>query len=112
MKTPAGQWVVAALVGGGLLYVLVQTAFSVDDWRAMTPEQIAQREVPKTATRIGMDLIGVRTDAADQPDESLRTGMSGYLLPFEIVSVHLLVVLVGAAYLARTKRRKDQPVED
>ena len=24
-----------------------------------------------------------------------------YLLPFEIVSVHLLVVLIGAAYLAR-----------
>jgi NADH-quinone oxidoreductase subunit J len=35
----------------------------------------------------------------------LQRGMSGYLLPFEIVSVHLLVVLVGAAYLARTKRR-------
>ena len=31
--------------------------------------------------------------------------MAGYLLPFEIVSVHLLVVLIGAAYLARTKRR-------
>ena len=30
---------------------------------------------------------------------------AGYLLPFEIVSVHLLVVLVGAAYLARAKRR-------
>jgi NADH-quinone oxidoreductase subunit J len=29
-----------------------------------------------------------------------------YLLPFEIVSVHLLVVLVGAAYLARAKRKK------
>ena len=28
-----------------------------------------------------------------------------YLLPFEIVSVHLLVVLIGAAYLARAKRR-------
>ena len=26
--------------------------------------------------------------------------MSGYLLPFEIVSVHLVVVLIGAAYLA------------
>jgi NADH-quinone oxidoreductase subunit J len=25
------------------------------------------------------------------------------LLPFEIVSVHLLVVLIGAAYLARAK---------
>ena len=31
--------------------------------------------------------------------------MSGYLLPFEIVSVHLLVVLIGAAYLARSKKR-------
>jgi NADH-quinone oxidoreductase subunit J len=30
---------------------------------------------------------------------------SGYFLPFEIVSVHLLVVLIGAAYLARAKRR-------
>ncbi len=29
-----------------------------------------------------------------------------YLLPFEIVSVHLLVVLIGAAYLARAKRRR------
>jgi NADH-quinone oxidoreductase subunit J len=33
---------------------------------------------------------------------------SGYLLPFEIVSIHLLVVLVGAAYLARAKRRRTQ----
>ena len=32
-----------------------------------------------------------------------------YLLPFEIVSVHLLVVLIGAAYLARAKRRFDLP---
>lgn len=30
---------------------------------------------------------------------------TGYLLPFEIASVHLLVVLIGAAYLARAKRR-------
>jgi hypothetical protein len=27
------------------------------------------------------------------------------LLHFEIVSVHLLVVLIGAAYLARAKRK-------
>jgi len=30
--------------------------------------------------------------------------MSGYLLPFVIVSMHLLVVLIGASYMARTKR--------
>jgi len=33
--------------------------------------------------------------------ESLSTG---YLLPFEIISIHLLVVLIGASYLARAKR--------
>ena len=33
----------------------------------------------------------------------------GYLLPFEIVSVHLLVVLIGAAYLARAKRGAEPP---
>jgi hypothetical protein len=36
-----------------------------------------------------------------------RTKMN-YLLPFEIVSVHLLVVLIGAAYLARAKRKRVQ----
>ena len=38
----------------------------------------------------------------------MRQGQSayiGYLLPFEIISLHLLVVLVGAAFLARAKRR-------
>ena len=41
-------------------------------------------------------------------DETLVGGMSGYLLPFEIVSVHLLVVLIGAAYLARARRRVEK----
>src|SRR3712207_7360475 len=36
-------------------------------------------------------------------NEIVRTN---YLLPFELVSVHLLVVLIGAAYLARAKRRR------
>jgi NADH-quinone oxidoreductase subunit J len=31
--------------------------------------------------------------------------LTTYLLPFEIISVHLLVVLIGAAYLARAKRK-------
>ena len=32
-----------------------------------------------------------------------------FLLPFEIVSVHLLVVLIGAAYLARARKRVPTP---
>jgi NADH-quinone oxidoreductase subunit J len=52
-----------------------------------------------------MGLLGVRVDKLDQENESLLDGMAGYLLPFEVVSVHLLVVLIGAAYLARAKKR-------
>jgi hypothetical protein len=52
-----------------------------------------------TATPIGMGLLGVRVGAPNAPDAA------GYLLVFEIISVHLLVVLVGAAYLARARQK-------
>ena len=65
----------------------------------------AQAAVPPTATPLGMGLMGIRGDQIEQPKAVLRGGMSGYLLAFEIISVHLVVVLVGAAYLARAKRR-------
>ena len=32
--------------------------------------------------------------------------MSGYLMPFERIVIHLLVVLIGAAFLARAKKRR------
>ncbi len=44
-----------------------------------------------------MGLLGARVDAPNR---------SGYLLVFEIISVHLLVVLLGAAYLARARQRR------
>ena len=50
-----------------------------------------------TSRPLAMSFLGLRPDQGGNAP--------GYLLPFEIVSVHLLVVLVGAAYLARTKRR-------
>ncbi|MBX9790772.1 MAG: NADH-quinone oxidoreductase subunit J [Pirellulales bacterium] len=59
----------------------------------------------RTATAIGMALSGPRVDSLGEPSAVRRGGMSSYVLPFEIVSVHLLVVLIGAAYLARTKKR-------
>jgi NADH-quinone oxidoreductase subunit J len=51
----------------------------------------------------------VRVDQQDEEDPALRAGMSGYLLAFEVISVHLVVVLIGAAYLARAKRREGGP---
>ena len=63
-------------------------------------------ELETSATsRLGMALLGARVDKLDEKDATQLTGMSGYLLPFEIVSVHLLVVLIGSAYLARPKKR-------
>ena len=59
-----------------------------------------------TLRPLGLSLLGAR------PELDLGSGASslstGYLLPFEIASVHLLVVLVGAAYLARAKRRRGE----
>jgi NADH:ubiquinone oxidoreductase subunit 6 (subunit J) len=206
MKTGGGEWILAAIVGGSLLAVLLQAAFSIKDWRAdqrlahavgvlnntqgqpavviratqpgsqyagvrivfeektrqmasfdaqeheltllaepgqttagrivdelnndhetaevfeaalmpgvpaETPLDVSHRvkttftgpSAPHTATALGLSMLGHRVDQLDQRDPALRRGMSGYLLPFEIVSVHLLVVLIGAAYLARAKRR-------
>jgi len=103
MKTRAGEWVAAAVVGGSLLFLLIWPAFKIEAWQTRPASQVDTSRV--TTTRLGMGLLGTRVDQFDQPDATLRGGMSGYLLPFEIVSVHLLVVLIGAAYLARPKKR-------
>lgn len=106
MKTHAGEWVMALIVGGSLLFLLASAAYSVRDWNRPNPvrDSIALTE-SKAVTQIGLGLSGVRVDKLDEPDEVMRQGMSGYMLPFVIVSMHLLVVLVGAAYMARTKKR-------
>jgi NADH:ubiquinone oxidoreductase subunit 6 (subunit J) len=102
MKTGGGDWILAAVVGGTLLAVLVGTALSVKEWRGKAP---LAAESPPTSTAIGLALEGVSLDRLAEPNPDLRAGHNGYLLPFEIVSVHLLVVLIGAAYLARAKKR-------
>jgi NADH:ubiquinone oxidoreductase subunit 6 (subunit J) len=105
MKTRGGDWVLAALVGGSLLALLTQAAFSVNDWQGKPDNTSEVAMTTPTSTPVGMALAGVRVDALSQENATEAAGLSGYLLPFEIVSVHLLVVLVGAAYLARAKRR-------
>jgi NADH:ubiquinone oxidoreductase subunit 6 (subunit J) len=100
IKTSPGDRVLAGIVAASLLALLLQAAFSVEAWRRPGLGEVS----PPAATPIGTALVGVRVD--DPPPASPPGVRSGYLLPFEIVSVHLLVVLVGAAYLARAKRRK------
>ncbi len=110
MKTRSGEWVLSALVGGALLAVLLPTAFKIANWQNHREPTAGQTEMtsaqaPPTAARLGLGLLGARVDRLDHPETPLTATMAGYLLPFEIVSVHLLVVLIGAAYLARSKRR-------
>lgn len=115
MRTHPRDWILALIVGGSLLMLLLTAAFRVPSWHDETQGIAAASELTqsdsKTATRLGLALSGVRVDKINA-DEQLRQGMSGYLLPFVIVSIHLLVVLIGAAYMARTKRVIRQSSEE
>ncbi len=125
MKTGGGEWVMSGIVGLMLLGLLLQAAFRVEEWLPTTEVASANgvsAEASVPPGEIGIRLLGKRggdavaNSAEDETDidQQELNRESGYLLPFEIVSVHLLVVLIGAAYLARTKRRRrasDPPAE-
>ena len=105
MATSGGEWVLASILGAALLGLLLQAGFSIKTWNSPRADLASLTLAEgKTSTPIGLALSGVRVDRLDEPNEQLRRGMSGYLLPFVIVSMHLLVVLIGAGYMARTKR--------
>ena len=110
MRSRGSDWMMAAIVGGCLLALLLQTVTAVKAWREPNSAQLAagyeQYRPEVTATEIGEAFVGVRVDKLRREDSPVAAGMVGYLFPFEIVSVHLLVVLIGAAYLARTKKRR------
>lgn len=80
--------------------------------KANLASTVARQQQGRTVRQLGLGFLGLRPDR--DLNASGNEGLSpGYLLPFEIVSIHLLVVLVGAAYLARAKRRSvvETPVE-
>ena len=93
MKTNQSEMMIAGLVGACLFALLVWAALSVPEWRGLARAEVDAIPVRPTATPIGLGLLG------------------RYLLVFEIISVHLLVVLIGAAYLARAKRKRSSIAE-
>jgi NADH:ubiquinone oxidoreductase subunit 6 (subunit J) len=110
IKTSPGEGVLGACLGGLLLLVLAYSAAGIN-WDDVTARQPgappniheAASQSGLTTRALGLAFLGLRPDA----EVSSESRAPGYLLPFEIVSVHLLVVLVGAAYLSRAKRRVD-----
>jgi NADH-quinone oxidoreductase subunit J len=110
MRISAAEWFIAMTVGL-VLYGVLALSLVADVTRSAS-------QVPVNKELIGSKYLGAALlgDKSATPEANV-TGLPPdkparkrdkitYLLPFEIVSVHLLVVLIGAAYLARTKRRR------
>jgi NADH-quinone oxidoreductase subunit J len=85
IHTRPQEWLVGGVLAASLFALLVTVSLRLGEGRPS-----AAAETLPGAGQLGVGFL------------------STYLLPFEIISVHLLVVLIGAAYLARAKRR---PVE-
>jgi NADH-quinone oxidoreductase subunit J len=119
MRISAAEWLIALVVGvllyGVLAVCVVQLQPpalppAVDGSPGRGPHE------PVTSAQLGAALLGSVRATPEEYLTGLPAGTPAiprermtYLLPFEIVSIHLLVVLIGAAYLARAKKRH-QPV--
>lgn len=78
-----------------------------DEERAAAWKSVHQPNIPRheqATAQMGFAFTGVRVDGDKVASPTLKRGQSGYLLAFQAVGMHLLVVLVGAAYLSRTKK--------
>jgi NADH-quinone oxidoreductase subunit J len=85
IKTRPQEWLVGGILAVSLFVLLVNMSLKMGQGK----------DSPPSAPMPGAGQLGVAF-------------LDEYLLPFEIISVHLLVVLIGAAYLARAKRRKER----
>lgn len=125
MRTSAAEWAISVAAGLMLLAVLAYGATEISNQRLGPPAHMransalahtAPQKITRESTarsqhseRLGRAFLGVPEGPAhDSPRGSAQGPVRiHYLLPFELVSVHLLVVLIGAAYLARAKRRRE-----
>jgi NADH-quinone oxidoreductase subunit J len=106
LRTRPAEWAVGGVLGAVLFGLLVAVSFRIG-----TPPPSPNDQLPGIGP-LGLTFLGVTEANPNGPITGIPEGnvpgraRVAYLLPFEIISVHLLVVLVGAAYLARAKRRR------
>jgi NADH-quinone oxidoreductase subunit J len=128
MKTSGAEWAISVSAGIMLVSVLcfgLWTAYyGTANARTGEKAHVENPQDSRISTTIGLRLLGVgaehqRVEPPAPDGKSPRPVRLPpqpvsihYLLPFEIVSVHLLVVLIGAAYLARAKRRRSEQGEN
>jgi NADH-quinone oxidoreductase subunit J len=111
LKTGPADWALGGLVGAVLMGILVYSIL-ITQWATTDSEIMSDASRSQSSVAMGQAFLGIDNVAPVGNVTGTGTGPRlvrqrvGYLLPFEIVSVHLLVVLIGAAYLARAKRRR------
>jgi len=105
LRTRPAEWVVGGIVGALLFGLLVTASYQIALPPASTDHTLPGPG-PLGLTFLGVTETSPTANVTGLPDDVVVPRKPvAYLLPFEIVSVHLLVVLIGAAYLARAKRR-------
>ena len=106
LKTRPVEWVVGSVLGAILFGLLVSVAVGPTGPQGTSDDTLLPGAGPLGLAFLGVSEVTPKADMTGVPDwQHMPRTPVGYLLPFEIVSVHLLVVLIGAAYLARAKRR-------
>jgi NADH-quinone oxidoreductase subunit J len=107
LKNKPLEWIVGGILGTVIFGLIVSVSLGAAG--ALKPAE--SNELLPGVAPLGLGFLGVTEtapigDVTGVPEGTRIPRKSvAYLLPFEIISVHLLVVLVGAAYLARAKRR-------
>ena len=97
LRTKPMEWAVGGTLAVAMFAVLVKVSLGL----AGSHPPVAENVLPGPGA-LGLTFLGV----------SEKPGGGAFLLAFEIVSVHLLVVLVAAAYLARAKRKPTEVPRD
>jgi NADH-quinone oxidoreductase subunit J len=109
MKTSGAEWAIS-IAAGIMLFAVLCYGATYQIGRSTGSNGEAKLQDPKDShhsATVGQALLGA-TYGPKVRKMDPDIARVHYLLPFEIVSVHLLVVLIGAAYLARAKRRKGE----
>jgi NADH-quinone oxidoreductase subunit J len=102
LKAGAADWALSGTVGLALLGVLLWAIVGQGNGGVSVEPAPLDAATSLNGVVLGEALLGIREATPEYPGRR----RVAYLLPFEVVSVHLLVVLIGAAYLARAKRRR------
>jgi NADH-quinone oxidoreductase subunit J len=113
LKAGAAEWAFTTIVGLTLFAVLTVTLIVWRPHAEETPALMTDPVASMNSAVLGETFLGIdeampeaKLSGYADPSKAKPRSRKSYLLPFEIVSVHLLVVLIGAAYLARAKRRR------